>query len=133
MDHSLLFSYLQLGQYEGFLLFFAIFLALAIGHAIGDFPLQGAFLALTKDPNNKEGVVGELKYGWLFSLLSHCLIQAGIVWIITGSLLFCVIELVLHIFIDYGKFKFKYSFITDQIFHYACKLAYAAVITFILI
>ncbi len=108
-----------------------IFLALAIGHAVMDFPLQGKFLSDAKDrhadissflgSDPPQGV-------WIHALTAHSLIHAGAVWIVTGSSALAVIELVLHWLIDYAKCEGWTGFHTDQILHYVCKLIYAMMI-----
>lgn len=108
-----------------------IFLALAIGHALADFPLQGAFLAEAK---NRHGNVShyfekEAPAGlWIHALTAHALVHAGAVWLITGSAVLAVIELFIHWIIDYAKCEGWTGFNTDQILHYVCKLIYAMMI-----
>lgn len=108
-----------------------IFLALAIGHAIMDFPLQGKFLSEAKDRHaDVSGYFGgDAPAGvWIHALTAHSLIHAGAVWVITGSAILGVIELVLHWLIDYAKCEGWTGFHTDQILHYICKLIYAMMI-----
>ena len=53
-------------------------LALVIGHALCEYPLQGDYLAKNKNRHiNTSG-------GWWLDMLAHCLIQSGMVWLITG-------------------------------------------------
>ena len=108
-----------------------VFLALAIGHAVTDFPLQGPFLSDAKNRHadisayfNKETPPGV----WLHALTAHSLIHSGAVWLITGSAVLAVVELVLHWLIDYAKCEGWTGFNTDQLLHYVCKLAYAMLI-----
>lgn len=110
---------------------FFIFLALAIGHALADFPLQGPFLA---DAKNRHADLSKY-FGkstppgvWIHALTAHSLIHAGAVWLITGSAVLGVAELVLHWLIDYVKCEGWTGFNTDQILHYVCKLVYAMMI-----
>ena len=108
-----------------------VFLALAIGHAIADFPLQGLFLSEAK---NRHGDLSnyfknEMPRGvWIHALTAHSLIHAGAVWLITGSVVLALIELVLHWVIDFAKCEGWTGFNTDQLLHYLCKLSYAALI-----
>ncbi len=103
-----------------------MFIALLVGHAVADFPLQGEFLAIgknrryltrLKDPARPPEI-------WVFCMGAHCLIHAGAVWIVTGSFLLAVVELVLHWFIDLAKCEGKTTFATDQWAHVACKAIY---------
>lgn len=100
--------------------------ALAIGHAVADFPLQGEYLAMGKnrrfllriqDPSRPVSI-------WFVCMTAHCLIHAGAVWIITGSSLLAFIEFVLHWCIDTAKCEGKTTFNVDQGLHIACKAAY---------
>jgi len=108
-----------------------LFLALAMGHAVADFPLQGAFLSDAKNRHadlsayfNKEIPSGV----WIHAMTAHALIHSAAVWLITGSAVLGVIELVLHWLIDYAKCEGWTGFNTDQLLHYICKLAYAMLI-----
>ncbi len=105
------------------------FFALCIGHALADFPLQGEYLATAKnrhllarlqDPARPVSI-------WVSCMLAHCLIQAGFVWIITGSSLFALVELILHWIIDVAKCGGRTSFNQDQMLHLLCKVGYVLV------
>ena len=104
---------------------FALFFAFAIMHALADFPLQGDYLARMK-VREQAGNTSE----WLISLTAHSLVQAGGVWIISGSPLLGAAELCLHWLIDLGKGEGKFGYATDQMFHLTCKLAYVIVLVF---
>lgn len=108
-----------------------VFFALAIGHALADFPLQGTFLADAKNRHvdtshyfNKSAPSGV----WIHAMTAHSLIHAGAVWLITGSAILAVIELIAHWIIDYVKCEGWTGFNTDQILHYVCKIIYAMLI-----
>ena len=110
-----------------------IFFALAIGHALADFALQGDFLSTVKnrhaDIARFFGDNGHPKGVWIHALTAHALIHAGAVWIITGSVALAAVELVIHWFIDFAKCESWTSFTTDQVLHLACKAAYAVALT----
>jgi hypothetical protein len=100
--------------------------AFCIGHVLADFPLQGEYLATGKnkyllqrlqDPARPVGI-------WFFCMAAHCLIHAGVVWAITGSVIFAAAELVLHWTIDAAKCHGSTTFQQDQLLHYGCKLTY---------
>lgn len=97
----------------------ALFFALAIGHALADFPLQGSYLSVQKNRHLADG-----RSEWLVALLSHSLIHAGAVWLVTGSMLMGGIELVLHSLIDLAKCEKKFGYLADQGLHLLCKLGY---------
>lgn len=94
---------------------------LLIGHAVADYPLQGDFLAKAK--NETAPIPG---VPWWVAMHNHCLIHAGVVWLVTGSVGFALTEYVLHYFIDRAKCRGRTDFLTDQVLHTACKGAYAA-------
>lgn len=117
------------GGVEGFLfLCFALF----IGHALADYPLQGAFLASGKNRNGDSSVFfsgSDVPRGlWFHALTAHSFIQAGAVWVITGSATLALVEFVLHWTIDFIRCDNWISFTTDQMLHFLCKVVYAAVL-----
>jgi len=100
--------------------------ALSIGHAVADYPLQGEYLAIGKnrrflirlqDPSRPPQI-------WVACMGAHCLIHAGTVWIITGSVIVGLAEFMMHWGIDMAKCEGKTSFNQDQILHILCKVAY---------
>jgi Protein of unknown function (DUF3307) len=106
---------------QGLVLLFA----LLIGHALGDYPLQGDFLAIHKNRHVSRGGSSTFpKSLWLHCLLSHSLIHAGLVWAITGRFVFALAEFVLHAILDCVKCEKWTSFNVDQLMHALCKAAY---------
>lgn len=101
---------------------YALFFAFAIAHAVADYPLQGDYLARMKCRDQAAN-----PHEWLIPLTAHSLIQAGGVWIVSGSALLGAIELCLHWLIDLGKGEGKFGYVTDQMLHIVCKLAYVVV------
>lgn len=97
-----------------------MFFALAVAHALADFPLQGAYLARQKIRTTADGTSE-----WIVALSAHALIHAGGVWLISGSKLLGAIEFIAHGRIDLAKGKGKFGLLTDQALHLACKAAYA--------
>jgi hypothetical protein len=113
------------------------FFALAIGHAFADFALQSQFMAQNKNRHlvPKDTDTGRPSSMWIHVLTAHCLVHAGIVWIILAPLTakawaFALVEFVVHWAIDYVKCEGKTSFNTDQSLHYLCKLGYLAVLAY---
>ena len=104
--------------------------ALLLGHALGDFPLQGEFLAVGKDRHADLSRVtgGKLwpKGMWLYCLTIHSLIQAAFVWVVTGSVVLSLVEFVLHWVIDLVKNEGWTTFYQDQALHVVCKVLYVA-------
>lgn len=109
-----------------------LFFALAIGHALGDYPLQGAFLANSKNRHiDSATFLGGAEGSpilWVHSLTAHSLIQAGMVWIVTGSAALALAEFVLHWMIDFARCEKWIGFTFDQVLHFSCKLIYAMIL-----
>lgn len=101
----------------------ALFAAFVVVHALVDFPLQGDYIAKQKARSQADN-----RSVWIIALSAHCVIHAGGVWLVSGSLAFGFAELILHALIDIGKGEEKFGLVADQILHVACKLAYALVL-----
>jgi hypothetical protein len=107
-----------------------LFFALAIGHALGDFPLQSEFLARGKDRHAKRTYPDTPPASlWAYCLTAHALTHAGLVWAITGSAVLGFIEFLLHWSIDFSKSEKWLGFHADQAAHLLCKLGYAIYLT----
>lgn len=96
-----------------------LFLKLVVGHFLCDYPLQGDFLAKAK--NHRQPILGVPFYQ---ALIAHSAIQAGMVWLITGSKVCGGVEFVIHSVTDYLKCDEKITFNQDQIIHLLCKAGY---------
>lgn len=109
-----------------------LFFAMAIGHAVADFPLQGDFLARGKNRHLPAMQLADgkdnPKFLWAYLMTAHCLIHAGFVWVITGSAFLGFIELVVHWAIDAVKCENKTSFEVDQWLHLITKAIYVGLI-----
>ncbi len=101
-----------------------LFFAFAIAHALGDFPLQGDYIAREKCRRTAAN-----RQSWFIALTAHSLIHSGLVWIISGSVMIAVAELCLHWLIDFGKGEGGYDDATDQLLHLLCKVVYVIVLT----
>ena len=101
-----------------------ILFALLIGHALADYPLQGDFIANFKSYKTKLGK----ETVWPYVLGSHCLIHAGFVWVITGSMMLAVFELAAHFVIDMLKCGGKTNFHIDQWLHVLCKVVWVIIL-----
>lgn len=102
----------------------ALFAAFVFVHVMADFPLQGNYLARQKSRETASS-----GSEWLVALTAHCVIHAGGVWLVSGSLAFAAAEWVLHFWIDLGKGEGKFGLVTDQLLHLTCKLVYALLLT----
>ena len=102
--------------------FFLVFAILMFFHFVGDYPLQGDFLAKAKNH-----ITPIPHVSWRHALFAHAFIHAGLVYLATGSaILFCA-ELVAHTLIDYRKNSGELTFVGDQYAHFACKAIWALV------
>ncbi len=107
------------------------FFALAIGHFLADYPLQGEFLAIRKNHRlpPDAGPVDDSRpllprHLWVHCLTAHCVIHGGVVWLITGSPILGAVEVVLHWIIDFVKSQGWTNFHVDQALHLLCKAGY---------
>lgn len=96
------------------------FLAMLVGHALADYPLQGDFLAKAK--NRTAPVPG---VPWYHALGAHAAIHGGLVWAITGLWWLGAAEAVTHWFIDDTKCRGRIDFNLDQALHVGCKVVWA--------
>lgn len=97
-----------------------LFLAMVVGHALADYPLQGDFLAKAK---NHTAPVGGVPF--YHALGAHSAIHAGFVGAITGSVWLGLAEFILHCATDYAKRAGRINYNTDQAIHIGCKLVWA--------
>lgn len=105
-----------------FLLFWLI-----VAHALCDYPLQGDFLAQGKNRNTAVG-----KLFWPHCLFAHCVIHAGAIALITGSIWLGLAEGVIHALTDWLKCENRISFNTDQFIHLGCKVLWAVIAIWII-
>ena len=103
----------------------ALFAAFVVVHALADFPLQGSYIARQKSRAHADS-----RSDWLVALSAHCVIHAGGVWLVSGSLAFAAVEFLLHGLIDLGKGEEKYGIAADQLCHLSCKLGYVLVLSY---
>lgn len=103
--------------------FIPLLLALLVGHALADYPLQGDFLARAK--NRFSAMPG---VPWYQALGAHAAIHGGFVAVITGYWWLGVAEAVAHAMIDDLKCRGAIGFNTDQALHAACKFSWVAVV-----
>ena len=94
-------------------------------HALADFPLQGDYIAKQKVRRHADD-----DSVWIVVLTAHCVIHAGGVWLVSGSLALGCVELILHALIDFGKGEEKYGLVADQLMHVSCKAAYVLLMSY---
>lgn len=106
--------------------FLETFFVLVCGHALADFSLQPDAMGYGKNRNDKiHNVEHSLFPHWYFWLTAHSLVHGGMVYLITGSFLFAVLETAIHWFTDFAKCEGWIGIHTDQSIHIGSKLAYA--------
>ncbi|MCP4849297.1 MAG: DUF3307 domain-containing protein [Verrucomicrobiaceae bacterium] len=102
-----------------------------VAHALCDHPFQGQFLALHKNRHyHAQNPTLPTHSLWIYCLSAHSLIHAGGVWLITGSYLLAIIELILHWLIDFLKEDRIINFHVDQLLHMICKVAYTLALAY---
>lgn len=123
-------KFLPLSWADGLIVFFA----LAIVHAFADFAWQSEFMATNKNRHlvPKDTDTGKPSSMWLHVLTAHCLIHAGGVWLVLGTLkqawVLALAEFIVHWIIDLVKCDGKTNFNQDQALHYLCKAVYVVAI-----
>ena len=90
-------------------------------HFLADYPLQGDFLSRAKNRNDPIPHVP-----WQQALFAHSFIHAGFVFLATGSVIAFVGELIVHAITDDLKCRGELTFNQDQMIHFGCKVAWAA-------
>lgn len=103
---------------------------LLVGHALADFALQSDWMAKNKNRNNKSSYIPEgQKYTptWFYVLSAHALIHGGVVYLITGNIVFGVFETILHWMVDFIKCENKLNPHEDQLIHIGWKIIYGMV------
>ncbi len=103
-----------------------ILFALVIAHFLGDHPLQGDYVAVYKNRHVKlpKELDPQQPAVWFHCLTAHAFIHGGLVWIVLGSPVFALIEVVLHWVIDALKAEGWTNIHVDQFLHFLCKIGY---------
>lgn len=105
-----------------------LFFLLIFGHVLGDYALRGdAFMAQASERNGSRTVP------WWAVLSAHSMIHAGIVLVITNSVLCGILEFFAHFVIDWAKDNRllgdpKRALMVDQALHVLCKAGYVVLL-----
>lgn len=102
---------------------FQMFLALAVGHYVGDFALQTEYMSKAKSRTNP--LAGT---PWFHALAAHCAIHGGLVWALTGNVWLGLAEGCVHAAIDDVKCAKRLTYSQDQALHLSCKALWTALI-----
>lgn len=105
-----------------------VFLALLVGHALADYPLQGDFLAKAK--NRTAPIPG---VPWPHALGAHAAIHGGVVWLVTGIWWLGALEAVAHAYIDDAKCRGVIGYHTDQALHVLCKVLWVLALAIVVV
>ena len=96
---------------------FKLLILLVLGHFLADFPLQNDRMAVEKCPGN------DAVLDWRWWLAAHSATHGFVVAILTGApFLGSCRKWSFHASIDYGKCRFRYSIVADQLMHGVCKV-----------
>ena len=102
---------------------FQLLILLILGHFLADFPLQGDRMAVEKCPGN------DVVLDWRWWLSAHAATHGFVVALLTGVPVLGLAETFFHAAIDYGKCRFRYTLIVDQLMHWGCKLVWVLLLT----
>lgn len=81
-------------------------------HFLFDFPLQGDYTALFKNPwHNGNNPI------WVWPMTSHCVLHSVPVYLITGDFYLMAFMFLSHFMIDFIKCWNKISYHVDQLLH----------------
>ena len=95
---------------------------LCIAHAFGDTALQSINMSKRKRRDRN------LPYTWIFWLVSHTLIHAGCVYIVTQNIYLAFAEFICHTIIDFIRCEKKITFYQDQLLHFVCKVIWTIIL-----
>lgn len=102
---------------------FQLLILLILGHFVADFPLQGDRMAVEKCPGQ------DVVLDWRWWLSAHAATHGFVVALLTGFPVLGMAETLFHAVIDYGKCRFRYTLVADQLMHAACKLMWVLILT----
>lgn len=102
--------------------FLELFVLMAMGHCLADYPLQTDRMAVEKCAGK------DVNLSWKWWLSAHAGVHGLVVALLTGMPFVGLAEWLIHIAIDYGKCKHLYRLPADQALHIGCKLIWAAIV-----
>ncbi len=95
-------------------------------HFAADYCFQPADVAREKNHNSTTEL--QKIVPWYYWLMSHCCTHGLAMYLVTGSVLICFMETVVHFAIDFAKCDGKTSLQTDQILHVLCKVCWCVIL-----
>ncbi|MAM70048.1 MAG: hypothetical protein CMP91_02730 [Gammaproteobacteria bacterium] len=108
----------------------SILLLMLAGHFVGDFVLQPAPMSSGKNRNNSRERFDDGFPQWYYWLSAHASTHGLIVYLVTGSIIFMLLEFISHWLIDLLKCDKKISLHQDQSLHILSKILYIVIIVF---
>ncbi len=109
----------------------SLLILMLAGHLVGDFVLQPAPMSSGKNRNKSREQFDDGFPQWYYWLSAHASAHGLIVYFITGSILFLVLEFLSHWMIDFIKCDKLINLHQDQALHILTKVAFALVVFFI--
>ena len=100
---------------------------LVVAHAVCDFVLQPEAMAMGKSRTDARHQHPGFP-PWYIWLSAHALTHGGAVYLITGHLALGVVEVIIHLVIDWLKCEDKIGFHGDQGLHLLSKAVYVGVL-----
>ena len=100
---------------------------LICGHAVADFALQSDWMAKNKNRNNPSTYLppGQIYTPtWFYVLGAHSFIHGLMVYLVTGDVIWGIIETISHFIIDFAKCESRTNPHEDQFMHLLMKLVY---------
>jgi len=107
-----------------------VFFLFLCGHALGDFALQGDWVARYKDRHAHDTVTedqaatAQVIWPWLMS--AHALQHGLLVYLVSQNTTLGFLESIAHWITDFGKCEKWYGFHFDQFIHIGWKLVWIA-------
>lgn len=111
------------------MIFLYLFLGMVAMHFLADYPLQGDAVAIHKSRHVKDALSQAVPWYWWMT--GHAMMHAVGVYLVTRSLFFSAVELVMHFGIDTMKCEKAINLNQDQALHILCKLNYAIILVWV--
>jgi hypothetical protein len=102
-----------------------LLILLLLGHLLADYSLQSDKMAVEKCP----GKDVTLHWSWWF--VSSCRDPWTDRGLVDGRSLLGLAETLSHAVIDFGKCRLRYPLIVDQALHWACKVLWVIIVTWL--
>ena len=105
--------------------FFILLYQLLLAHAVTDFAMQSKEMSAGKRGNGEVPPGVKSVVVWPFWLVAHAAVNATGVYLVTGSIICSMLELVFHTVLDRNKCLNNTTAYQDQLGHLSTKVFYA--------